>query len=173
MNLVFRGNCWLFGDNLGVDSDLMPFRFALARETRLEVLRDHAMTGIDPEFPRKARPGDLLVAGRRFAQGNPHIQGLLGLRALELGVLVESIQRGSLRNAVNAGLPILPHCPGVTGLAATGDQIEVDFTTGRFQNLTRNLERFYTPLPESLLDIVRLGGWRDNFARRLKDSARA
>ncbi len=167
MNLVYRGRCWCFGDNLGVDSDLMPFRFALARETRLAVLKDYAMTGIDPEFPKKARPGDLVVAGRRFAQGNPHIQGFLGLRAHELGVLVESVPRGSLRNAVNAGLPILPSCPGVTKLVKTGDEVEVDFATGQFRNLTQKIERSYEPLPAALLAIIRLGGWRQNFARRL------
>jgi 3-isopropylmalate/(R)-2-methylmalate dehydratase small subunit len=166
-DLVFRGRCWRFGDNLGVDSDLMPFRFALARETRLELLRDYAMTGIDPEFPKKARPGDIVVAGRRFAQGNPHIQGLLGLRALELGLVVESIPRGSLRNAINAGLPILPNCPGVTEIVATGDEIEVDYATGRFLNISTGIARSYLPLPPPLLNIVRLGGWRNNFAGRL------
>ena len=162
-----------FGDNLSVDGDMMPFHFALSRETRLEVLREHAMTGVDPEFPKKARPGDIVVAGRRFAQGNPHIQGLLGLRGLGLGAVVESIPRGSLRNAVNAGLPILPLCPGITGDVVTGDELEIDFESGRVANLTRGIERRFPPLPEALLAIVRAGGWETNFRRRLREAAAA
>lgn len=145
----------------------MPFHFALARETRLDVLREHVMTAIDSEFPKKARPGDIVVAGRRFAQGNPHIQGFLGLRALGLGVVAESIPRGSLRNAVNAGVQTLPHCPNVTTESETGDELEVDFATGRFRNLTRGTERLYAPLPQELRAIVEIGGWDANFARRL------
>jgi 3-isopropylmalate/(R)-2-methylmalate dehydratase small subunit len=165
--VVFKGHCWVFGDNVGVDGDLMPLKFAIARETRLEVLRDHAMAGLDPELPKRIKPGDVVVGGRRFAQGNPHIQGLLGLKALGVGLVVESIQRGSLRNAINAGLPILPSCPGARSEAATGDLVEVDFSTGTFRNLSRGTEQNYEPLPPRLLDVVRIGGWEANFCRRL------
>ncbi len=168
--LVFKGPCWVFGDNIGVDGDLMPIRFAIARETRLDVLREYAMTGIDPDLPKRIKPGDIVIGGRRFAQGNPHIQGLLGLRALGIGLLVESIQRGSLRNAVNAGVPILPFCAGVNAEATTGDVVEVDFGTGVFRNLSRGTERKYNPLPALLLDVVRGGGWEANFRRRLAAS---
>ena len=78
------------GEAVAVDGDLMPLRFALSRETRLEVLREFAATGIDPEFPKKASPGDIIVGGRRFAQGNPHIQGFIGIRANALGLVAES-----------------------------------------------------------------------------------
>lgn len=165
--LVFKGHCWVFGSNVGVDGDLMPLKFAISRETRLEVLREHAMTGLDPELPKRIKAGDVVVGGRRFAQGNPHIQGLLGLKALGVGLVVESIQRGSLRNAVNAGVPILPSCPDVASETATGDLVEVDFTTGVFRNITRGTERKYAPLPAQLLDVVRIGGWEANFRRRL------
>jgi 3-isopropylmalate/(R)-2-methylmalate dehydratase small subunit len=165
--LSFRGRCWVFGDNIGVDGDLMPLKFAIAREARLEVLREHAMTGINPDLPKRIRAGDVVVGGRRFAQGNPHIQGLLGLKALGVGLVVESIQRGSLRNAVNAGVPILPFCRGVSTAAITGDLVEVDFGTGLFRNLSQGTQRSYPPLPPQLLDIVRIGGWEANFSRRL------
>ena len=73
MNSVFHGKCWKFGDNIGINGDMMPLELAIKRETNPDVLRDFLMTGLDPEFPRKVRPGDIIVAGRRFAQGNPHI----------------------------------------------------------------------------------------------------
>jgi len=166
-SLVMRGRCWLFGDNLGCDGDMMPFRFALARETRPEALRDFAMTGLDPDFPKKAKPGDIVVAGKRFAQGNPHIQAFIGLKALGLGAAAESIPRGSLRNAVNAGLPILPECPGITRAVRDGDQLQVNFVSGLVSNLSVGTEYKFSPLPPALLDIVRRGGWEANFRARL------
>ena len=114
MELIYQGRCWKFGDNLSVDADLNKKEFASQRETRLEVLREFCMVGVDPGFAKKAKPHDIIVAGKRFAQGNPHIQGLLGIAGLELGLVVESIPRGSFRNAINAGLPFMTKCAGVT-----------------------------------------------------------
>jgi len=167
MDFTYRGRCWKFGDNIAVDGDMMPLEFALQRETRLEVLGPHLMGGLNPDFAKKAKPGDIIVAGKRFAQGNPHIQGLLGVAALKLGLVVESIPRGSFRNAINAGAPILPRCPGVTGMVETGDALEVDFATGRFRNLTRGTEAQFEPLDQSLLETIAIGGWKAKVLARV------
>jgi len=167
MNWLYRGRCWKFGDNVGIDGDMMPLEFALKRELDPSVLGPHLMTGIDPEFPKKVRPRDIIVAGRRFAQGNPHIQGLIGIRAHGLGLVVESIPRGSFRNAVNAGVPFLPACPGVTDAVETGDELEVDFEHGVVRNLTSDRELRFTPLDPALLGIIALGGWRAHLAKRV------
>ncbi len=167
MDWIFNGRCWKFGDNVGIDGDMMPLEFAIKRELDPEVLKNFLMTGLDPEFPKKVRPGDIIVAGRRFAQGNPHIQGLIGIRAHGLGLVAESIPRGSFRNAVNAGIPFLTNCPGITAQAETGDHLEVDFSTGAFANHTRGTQLRLQPLNPQLLDIIAIGGWRPNFERRL------
>jgi 3-isopropylmalate/(R)-2-methylmalate dehydratase small subunit len=172
VNFTYRGRCWKFGDGIGVDGDLMPLEFAMQRETRMEVLAPHTMKGVDPGFASKAKPGDIMVGGKRFAQGNPHIQGLLGIAGLKLGLVVESIPRGSLRNAVNAGVPILPHCPDVTKHVETGDELEVDFATGRFRNLTRGEELAFAPLEPALREIIAIGGWRPALERRIAAMAR-
>jgi 3-isopropylmalate/(R)-2-methylmalate dehydratase small subunit len=173
MNFVYQGRCWKFGDNLAVDADLTKKEFASQRELRLEVLREYCMVGVDPEFAKKAKPHDIIVAGKRFAQGNPHIQGLLGIRGLKMGLVVESIPRGSLRNAVNAGVPILPACPDVTRHVETGDELEVDFTTGRFLNVTRGKELHFAPLDKALLDIIAMGGWRPALEKRVAAMGRS
>lgn len=168
IELTYRGRCWKFGDNVGVDGDMMPLELALQRETRLDVLAPYAMTGLDPDFPKKVRPGDIVVGGKRFAQGNPHIQGLLGLAAHKVGLLCESIPRGSFRNAINAGLPLLPACAGITERVESGDELEVDYRSGRVRNLSRNWESVYEPLPSLLLDIIRIGGWESAVMRRVE-----
>lgn len=151
----------------------MPLEFALRRETDPEVLRHHLFAGMDPTIAARLRPGDIVVAGRRFAQGNPHIQGLLGLRGAGVGLVAESVPSGSRRNAVNAGLRTLPRCPGATDEATTGDLLEVDFATGVFRNLTRGTERRWPPLAEELRRVVEIGGWEAAFRARLDREARA
>jgi 3-isopropylmalate/(R)-2-methylmalate dehydratase small subunit len=173
VNFVYKGRCWKFGDDIGVDGDLMPLEFAIQRETRVEILAPNTMKGVDPTFAGKAQPGDIMVGGKRFAQGNPHIQGLIGIAGLKMGLVVESIPRGSLRNAVNAGLPILPSCPDVTRQVETGDELEVDFATGRFVNLTRGKTLQFQPLDQALRDIIALGGQRPALQKRLAAMGRA
>jgi len=169
---VYEGRCWRFGDDVSVDGDLMPLDFAVQRETRAEVLKHHVMSGIDPDFAAKVEPRDLLVAGKRFAQGNPHIQGLLGIVGLGMGLVVESIPRGSLRNAVNAGLPLLPSCKGVRGLCDDGDRLRVDFASGRFENLTRGETHRFEPLDAPLLHTIAIGGWKPMVIERLRGMQR-
>jgi 3-isopropylmalate/(R)-2-methylmalate dehydratase small subunit len=168
-NWVYQGRCWKFGNNISVDGDLMSHDMAVQREIRPEVLKDHVMCGIDTSFAAKVSPGDILVAGKRFAQGNPHIQGLLGLAGLKMGLVVESIPRGSFRNAVNAGLPLLSHCEDVTQLCETGDELRVDFSKGTFENLSRGVRRDYAPLDAQLLHTIALGGWKPMVMERLRD----
>lgn len=167
MNWVYKGKCWKFGDNLGIYGDVMPLRFALERELDPTILRDHLMAGVDPEFPNKISPGDIIVAGQRFGQGNPHIQGFLGIVGHGLGLVAESIPRGSFRNAINAGLPFLAGCEGVTADVETGDDLEVNFQTGQFNNLSRGIVRQFEPLDAQLQTIIEAGGWRANLEQRL------
>ena len=167
MNWLYRGRCWKFGDNLGIDGDVMPLRFAIERELDPTVLREHLMAGVDPDFPKKVSPGDIIVAGKRFGQGNPHIQGFLGIVGHGLGLIAETIPRGSFRNAINAGLPFLSGCSGVTGDVETGDDLEVNFQTGEFNNRTRGIARRFQPLDPQLQDIIAAGGWRANLERRI------
>lgn len=172
MNWIYRGRCWKFGDSLGIDGDIMPLRFALEREMDPAVLAPHLMEGVEPGFAAKVRPGDIIVAGRRFGQGNPHIQGFLGIRGKGMGLVAVSIPRGSFRNAVNAGVPFLSGCLGVGELCESGDELEVDFEQGMFRNLSRATEHRYAPIPPELRSIVALGGWKESFHRRLADSRR-
>ncbi|MGP9818607.1 hypothetical protein ACTZWW_01220 [Salinarimonas sp. NSM] len=172
--LMRRGRAWLFGDNVAIDGDLMALEWALKRETDPRVLRAHTFAGLRPDFAEGVRAGDVVFAGRRFAQGNPHIQGLIGLVGCGVGIVVESIPVGSFRNALCAGLPMLPRCPGVTAMVADGDRVAVDFRAGVVVNETSGEERRFEPLPANLLAYVEAGGWGPMFRRRLeRERARA
>jgi 3-isopropylmalate/(R)-2-methylmalate dehydratase small subunit len=172
-DLTMRGRAWVYPDNVAIDGDLMALEWALKRETRPEVLREHVFAGLDPDFPSRARAGDIVVGGKRFAQGNPHIQGMIGLKGCGVGLVAESIPIGSFRNALAAGLPVLPRCPGVRAMFANAEEIEVDFAAARVRNLTRGTQAGFAPLGPHLLDMLRAGGWGPMFRRRLDAMARA
>jgi len=165
--LTLRGRAWVYPDNVAIDGDLMALEWAIKRETRPEVLKDHVFAGLDPDFPKRARPGDIVVGGRRFAQGNAHIQGMIGLKGCGVGLVAESIPIGSFRNALAAGLPVLPRCPGVRAMFENAEEIEVDFVAARIRNLTRGTEASFEPLATHLIEMLRVGGWGPTFRRRL------
>jgi 3-isopropylmalate/(R)-2-methylmalate dehydratase small subunit len=49
-------------------------------------------------------------------------------------------------------------CTGITGQCETGDELEVDFASGAFVNHTRGITHNCPPIPESLREVVALGG---------------
>ena len=155
---VFKGRCWKFGDNIMNDGGLMPLRFVTEQEWNLDVLKNHCMELVDSEFPRSAKPGDILVAGKRFGHGNPHIQGFLGLKGLGVGLITESMPRGAFRVAVNAGVYVLPHCPNVTKFVEKDDFLAVNFANGKIVNISRGKSMVVEYIPEILLEIIREGG---------------
>ena len=165
--LYLEGRAFVFGDNLANDGELMDLAFALARETDPQKLRQHIFAGIDPDIAGQLQPGDIIVAGRRFAQGNPHIQGFLGLKGAGVGLITESIPSGSYRLAVNAGVPLLPRCPDLRSQINHGDQLQVDFDTGVVVNQSRNVTLQFEPTPEHVRRIIASGGWKPMFQARL------
>lgn len=171
-SLAWRGRAWTFGHDLALDDDIMDLRYTLLRETNGEVLKAHLFERLDPEFGRAVQPGDLIVAGRRFGHGNPHIPAFIAMRALGVGLLAESMPRGTLRNAVYMGVPILPACAGILEHVGPGDTLHVDFETGAVANVTRGTELRYPPLPAVLIDLLRRGGARDDFQAQVAARAR-
>ena len=53
---------------------------------------------------------------------------------------------------------VLALAVNVTEICDTGDDLEIDFRNGFFINHTRDIRREYPPVPDSLLEIVELGG---------------
>jgi len=158
--LVRRGFCHVFGDHVPLDEGVMAFRFAIQRVTDPKELIPHLFEGIDPEFVRRVKPGDFVVAGRDFACGKTHVQGFIAMTALHMSVLCESMPYKPLRRAVGEGLPVLTGCRGAAAFACTGDEVEVDFATGATRNLTRGTQVEFPAMPPILRDLALNGGLR-------------
>ncbi len=167
-----QGRCWKFGDNLSLDDDILEFAKVFVQGVRVsdpEYLKKHVFTNLIPDFPDRAKPGDIVVAGKRFGQGNPHIYGLLGMAGLGVGLIAESVPHFTYRMIVAAGLPTLPFFNDIGAHTEDGDELRVDFSTGEVENLTRGVTCASEPLPDALREIVELGGFLPALEKRLMD----
>lgn len=168
MNWVLTGRCWKFGDDVSNDGGLMDKSHLMQKlDYDPASLAPHVFQRIRPEFAANAKPGDIVVGGRKFIHGAPHIQGVLGLRALGVGVVVEHLQRSSFRLMISAGMPLLATAPGLRHLVDDGDTLRVDFSGGTVENLTRGVSARYEPLPAFLLDVIAAGGSQGHLRQRL------
>jgi 3-isopropylmalate/(R)-2-methylmalate dehydratase small subunit len=171
MNWLWRGRAWVFGDQIPNDNGLMPIRFVRAQEYDPDVLARHCFDDLEPGIAAQIKPGDIVVGGRNFGFGNPHIQGFLGLKGLGVAVLAESMSRGPLRACVNAGVPTLAPVAGISGIVSRGDDLEVDFAGGRITNLTSGAKLNTAPLSAVMQQIVAAGGGIGFMHQRLKAQA--
>lgn len=152
-----RGRCYKLGDDVPHAGDVIPASFVTGREMDAQALIPHLFERIDPGFHTRCRPGDLVITGRNFGMG-PKGNGYVAMQALGLGLLCESTSVQSYRAAISTGLLVLPHCPGITALCESGDDVECDFRAGRYTNHTRNLTRDFPPVPPELRDLLEMGG---------------
>lgn len=156
------GRALRYGDNINTDL-ISPSRYAERGE-----MVAHAMEGVDPDFPQKVRPGDILVAGKNFGSGSSRESAPYILRESGIAVIVaEFFARIFYRNAINIGLPVLT-TGSVAGIR-DGDELEVNLTAGRIRNLATGGEFVCDCLPEHILAIVRDGGLIPHLERRIKE----
>lgn len=149
-----RGRCWKFGDNIPTDrivrSDLVLRPFS-------EILQ-HVLETCNPDFPKKVKPGDILVAGKHFGQSSGRAVAAKALKRTGIGcIIADGFARTFYRNGFEIGMPIL-ECPGITEHVSDGDMIRVDFESGTIVNETTGQEFQAKPTPPFLLEMLKAGG---------------
>ena len=147
---ILSGKAWKFGDNIDTDV-IIPGKYL--RTTDMSVFASHVMEGIDPEFSKQVRKGDIIVAGKNFGCGSSREQAPLALKYAGVACIVaESFARIFFRNAINVGLPIIEAMID----CKEGDNIEIDLENG----IVKNNEKTYsaTKLPDFLRKILADGG---------------
>jgi len=160
---IIRGRVFVFGPN--IDTDLLaPGAYM---KGPVEVLAQHCLEAIAPNFARAVRPGDIVMAGPGFGMGSSREQAAEALKILGVGcVLASGFARIFYRNAINLGLPVMEF--DAPEFAADGDELEVDLAQGQVRNLTRGTHAVASPVPEFLQTILADGGLMPHLAKRLK-----
>ena len=161
------GKAIIFGDNVNTDA-IIPGKYLTLLDPA--ELAEHAMEGLDPDFPRRARAGAIVVAGRNFGCGSSREQAPIALKNAGVRcVLAESFARIFYRNAINIGLPVL-EAPNVRNWAVEGDMITVNLEEGKVMNLTKNQVVQALRLPGFILEIVTNGGLIEHLRRKIGES---
>lgn len=143
-----------------VDTDQI-FHNAHLHITERAQMGEHAFGNLDgwKDFPKRVRPGDILLVGENFGAGSSRQQAVDCFLALGVAALV-GVSFGAIykRNAINAGLPLVTYPELGSAAVTTGDEIEIDLTSGRAANVTRGRElRGAWPMSPVQLDIYRAG----------------
>ena len=140
-----------------MDTDvIIPSRYLNAQDEKS--LASHCMEDIDADFAATVEPGDIIVGGANFGCGSSREHAPLAIKACGVKcVIAASFARIFYRNAINIGFPIM-ECPEAAADIKAGDQIDVDFATGKIVNQTTGKTYQAAPFPEFINGIIDNGG---------------
>ena len=149
------GKVFAYGDN--VDTDIIiPARYINSIDPA--ELASHCMEDIDASFVKEVKKGDVIMAGRNFGCGSSREHAPIAIKAAGVScVVASSFARIFYRNAINIGLPIL-ELSCADKLASRGDEVRIDFDSGRIENLTTGATAEAQGFPPFMQGIMRAGG---------------
>ncbi|SHI17176.1 hypothetical protein [Pollutimonas bauzanensis] len=160
------GRAWVFGDDVLNDGGIASLEMVRQFIYDPKVLATECMATLNPEFPKRAQPNDVVFAGKNFGKGQMHVTGPLSLKGVGVGLVCESVTRAFFRLSVSAGLLMLPFVPGITAKVRDEDPIDVDFHTGRIENKRTGEIIHAQPMPDFVWEILNAGGEREWLAAK-------
>jgi len=166
---VFKGRLWVLKDDKGnltedIDTDQI-YHNAYLHITEISEMGRYALGNLEGwrDFPSKAKPGDIIVAGRNFGAGSSRQQAVDCFAALKTSlILAPSFGAIYFRNAVNSGFPVL-RCAELETLVKkehlkTGDRVEIDIRTGEARNTSTGKTFEAVPMSTVQRQIYEAGG---------------
>jgi len=153
----FEGRAIRLGDDVNTDN-IISYRYK-SRTIDPRELAKHVFEDIDPELPKKIRPGDIIVAGKNFGYGSSREHAPLAIKGAGIRViLAESFARIFYRNAVNLGLLPFTVPRDFVERTRMWDHIVVDLEEGRVYNIDSGAEAAIKQPPNFMWRIVEAGG---------------
>lgn len=152
---VLEGKVWRYGDNIDTDV-IIPARYLNTFDPK--ELAKHCMVDIDPTFAENVKAGDIMVGGKNFGCGSSREHAPVAIKESGVPVVIAaSFARIFYRNGINVGLPLLEIGDDVEKIHA-GDQLRIDISTGKIENLTTGDIFQAPPLPGFIQNIAKAGG---------------
>ena len=150
-----KGRAFKYGDNVDTDV-IIPARYLNTSDPK--ELAAHCMEDIDKEFTEKVQKGDIIVANKNFGCGSSREHAPLCLKTAGVScIIAETFARIFYRNAINIGLPII-ECPEAAKEIEAGDEVEVDFDSGKIYDRTKGTEYQGQAFPEFMQKLIAAGG---------------
>jgi 3-isopropylmalate/(R)-2-methylmalate dehydratase small subunit len=163
MQKKVTGRVFKYGDDINTDV-FFPGKYTYTVSDPAEMGK-HALEDLDPEFIKKVKPGDVIVAGKNWGCGSSREQAAVCLVAVGLGgVIARSFGRIYFRNALNQGL-VIAECPEAVDALENGDNVTLDLEKG--QVITPNGTFSFPPPPAEVMEIYEAGGLVPYVRRKL------
>ena len=162
--MILRGRVWKFGNDVDTDV-IIPVKYCTSTDP--QELGRHCMEGIDPDFPKKVRPGDIMVANKNFGCGSSREPAPIAIKAIGIAcIIAKTFARIFYRNGFNVGLPLL-ECEDASDHIEEGHEIEVNLDTGEIRDLYLKQSFQAKPIPPFMQDLIRDGGLMNHLAKKL------
>ncbi|MDR4497653.1 MAG: 3-isopropylmalate dehydratase small subunit [Candidatus Scalindua sp.] len=161
-SINMKGIIWKYGDNVNTD-EIIPARYL--NTTDLKELSSHCMEDIDPDFVRKAKKGDIIIAGENFGCGSSREHAPLSIKHFGIScVIAKSFARIFFRNAINIGLPIFESENAAIEINE-GDEVSIDLDLSKIIDMTTKKEYSFSPFPDEMKGIIEAGGLMEYVVR--------
>lgn len=150
-----KGKVFKYGDNVDTDV-IIPARYLNTSDHKELAL--HCMEDIDKDFIKNVKGGDIIVANKNFGCGSSREHAPIAIKAAGIScVIAKTFARIFYRNAINIGLPIL-ECDEAVDNIESGNELEIDFSSGTIKNITKNEEYKGQAFPEFMQKIINNNG---------------
>ena len=159
----YKGTAHKVGEHIDTDA-IIPARFLVTSDAK--ELGANCMAGLEPDWVKRVKPGDIMVAGRNFGCGSsrehaPIAIGAAGCKA----VVAESYARIYFRNAVATGEVFPLETPvSLQEAFTTGDEATLDLATGTLTRLSDG-KVFTLSAADAVAPVIAAGGLF-NYARQ-------
>jgi 3-isopropylmalate/(R)-2-methylmalate dehydratase small subunit len=164
--MLLKGQVHKYGANVDTDV-IIPARYLNVSEP--SELAKHCMEDIDPQFIKKMKRGDIIVADTNFGCGSSREHAPLAIKTAGVScVIAKSFARIFFRNAINIGLPLLESTEAVDN-TKDGDKLEVDLSTGKITNITTGKVFTAKPYPDFMSGLINAGGLVEFTKKRLAE----
>ncbi len=146
-----QGKVFKYGDNIDTDA-IIAARYLNTPDYK--DLASHCMQDIDTVFAKEVKEGDIIVAMKNFGCGSSREHAPIAIKVAGVScVIAKSFARIFYRNAFNIGLPIL-ECEEAADKIDAGDEVSVDFKSGKITNVTKNETYQAEPFPDFIQQII-------------------
>ncbi|MFC2070425.1 3-isopropylmalate dehydratase small subunit [Chloroflexota bacterium] len=162
---MLKGRVHKYGADIDTDA-IIPARHLFLVEP--EDLAAHCMEDLDDEFLNRVKPGDIIAATTNFGCGSSREHAPIAIKASGIScVIAKTFARIFFRNAINIGLPLL-ECEDAVDNIESGDEVEVDLSTGTINNLKSGKTFTAKPYPPFMSELIAAGGLIEHTKKRLE-----
>jgi len=161
--MILKGRAFRFGNDVDTDA-IIPARYLNTSDPN--ELKKHCMEDADKDFPKKVKPGDIIVAGKNFGCGSSREHAPIAIKASGVScVIASSFARIFFRNSFNMGLPIFESDEAADAIGE-GNTVEVDADSGIIRDLTTGRTFQARPIPGFMQQLIEDGGLMEHIRKR-------